>query len=307
MATSATGIARAAALIGALASGCATTTFPSVARFGAATGGFADGMEVAARDSARVCEDKQRLSFGEALALGSVNAELIAARIEADECKRFRELGTFYSRLARQLGAFGQAMQELASAGEADYTDQLSSITASEEVLKITGIPKARIEQANGLMNKILRWFAGGYSADEISDALKESAEDVKATLALLTAVLEAYDVQVDGYAQLISQIGSDAEFTTRVDTDSDTSFEVRKAAQKSLVEEHSARAQERRRVLAEARTALERIGEVHVTLLAEADRKHGEYDLPALVTKARALAAQVSEFRRTILDTFGS
>jgi hypothetical protein len=264
-------------------------------------------MEQTARGSGDLCEHKQRLQLDGDWALGELTMDKALERMRKGECSRFRDTGAFYGKLAQQLGAFGLALVALADAGETDYTEKLSEITATDQVLEVTGLSRERVEAANGLGNKLLQWFTAGYASSKISEALTDSKKDVTETLALLEVVLGAYDGQVNGYSQAIDQIATDADFTTRRDGESDAVFEARKAAQAALIKEHEPIAQERARVLTACREALVSVREVHTELVDEATRKREQFDLPSLVKRARALAGEVAELRKLVEEVAGS
>jgi hypothetical protein len=271
----------------------------SVAQFGASTDNLADSIEVTARGGAEICEHKRSLAIDEKTILGTQTAKQALDELNKDGCKRFRDTAAFYDALARQLGAFGLAMKTLAEGGEADYTQELTGLSQNIGELGLN-VDQQKIDAAGGLVAKLLSWFAQGYSSKKISQMLEESNADVKATLELLDVVLQAYDEQLNAYAQVIGQVSEDQAFATGAN---EVIVQTRKVAQTDLVQAHATIANDRKLLLAASHQALQSVSKLHEQLVAEAQRKKEEFDVPQLLAQARQLHRDVLAFRSLALE----
>jgi hypothetical protein len=266
----------------------------SVAQFGAATDSLADSIEVTSRGGTEICEKKRLLEIDERTVLGEYSVKQALEALNEDTCKRFRDTAAFYDALARQLGAFGSAMKTLADGGNTDYTADLTELSSVVVDVGIS-IDPTKVDAAKSLAGKLLSWYAQGYSTKKISIVLEESRADVAATLALLDVVLQAYDAQVSGYSAVIRTISEDKDFEQGAN---DVVKNSRKVAQAELVRTHAGIASDRRVLLSAAHAALGAVSTVHEQLVAEAQRKREEYDVPALLARARELHRDVLAFR---------
>jgi hypothetical protein len=198
-----------------LISSCAN--LKAVQDFGTASKTFGTSYDEVYFGAYKTCLGSRELNHTKAqvLKLEGVNPE---SQIRVDEmfCERWKKFADVYRESALALADFGTALETLASKGNMDFQKQFTEITQNLGSIS----PKLKLQEANvEKINLIAQILLRSYIKGQAAELIRDSEEEVTATLELLSVLSEIYTEQLNTYKGNINDINKLAEKLKNSDT----------------------------------------------------------------------------------------
>jgi hypothetical protein len=271
----------------AVSMGC--VNYKAVKDFGLATSSFSEEYTDVYLGSFKTCIATRQLNRL-VTNVASNKGTAYEAGEDLNKCATYKKTGEIYSKTGSALGSFGSALRILAEKSDADYTEQMNTISTNvKDAAKLDKEDSERVDQVNSLAAKVTTWFVRGYARDQLADIIRTSKGEVKGTIDLLQSLGKAYEVQVNLYHDAIGRVSNNEDFKT-------SSLAI---SQSQIVEDHMGRYLKRKELLDAYMKSIQVISTSHAKLVAQAERAKPDFEDPNFQKDMKQFLKDIREINR--------